>query len=566
MREQVDGHSLDAQTNNIQTYADGQGWKLVKIYTDAGISAKQGSYRPALEELIQAAKTGEFDVVIVDKIDRFYRYLNGLLTALDMLNTWNVSFVSVHEKLDFTTPWGKLMLTVLGMLAEIYIDNLSRETTKGKLQRARDGYWNGNPPFGYCRGLCSNCKNPNGKGYCPDFGKADKSKDNILVPHSIEGLVVTRVFEWYLSGDYSDSKIATKLNSSHHQFADGTLLPLRHRGTPGRSEPGKFSASYVRGILGRIFYTGKVPYYSVDNNGKSRKRKEPQLFDGKHPAIIDEDVFYKVQELRETLAPFPRHRQGTPARVYPLTGVLLCGYCGGRFRGSTFRRGRFYRDANQTEHVVDCEQPLVKAYAIEKQLVDFLHSTMSSKNLMEKLVSVECLLQQSEDRLHRAKILYLAGDIGKDIFDAEKERCEYARDSLHIQNPSAIIASIGEACQQLGGWNELQDIKKKRLVRLVLERAYVQGEAILALQPSFAFAPLLNQDILGCNSGPDGVPIKSNLCHIHSLLSPSRPADPRNQSAFSSTARLLASLKLLYSFHHPYQNIAYFLGYTWRAL
>jgi len=504
MREQVDGHSLAAQSNNIQTYAESQGWKLVKIYTDAGISAKKDSHRPALDELMIAAKAGEFDVMIVDKIDRFYRYLNGLLTALDTLNNWNVSFVSVHEKLDFTTPWGKLTLTVLGMLAEIYIDNLRRETTKGKLQRARDGYWNGNPPFGYCRGLCSKCKNPNGDGYCPEFGKADTSKDDILIFHPVESQVVKRVYEWYLSGDYSDGKIAMKLNSSHHLLPDGRQLPLRHRGAAGRTEPGKFSASYVRGVLGRIFYTGMVPYYGVDNNGRSRKRKKPELFDGKHPAIIDDKTFSEIQALRETLAPIPRHRCGTRSRIYPLTGTLYCGHCGGRFRGSTFKGGRYYRDANQVEHVVDCEQPLVQAYAIEKQVVDFLLSAMSSTKLMDKLTSVECLLQQADDRYQRAKTLYLAGDINKDRYDAEKERCEIARECLPFKEPSAIIASIQETRQQLDGWSELQDIKKKRLVRLVLERAYVQGEAILALQPSFAFAPLLNQDILGCNCGPDG--------------------------------------------------------------
>jgi site-specific DNA recombinase len=505
MREQVDGHSLAAQSENIQAYAEGQGWKLVKVYTDAGISAKKGSRRPALDDLMADAKAGAFDVVIVDKIDRFYRYLNGLLTALDTLNNWYVSFVSVHEKLDFTTPWGKLTLTVLGMLAEIYIDNLRRETTKGKLQRAKDGYWNGNPPFGYCRGLCSECNNPNGEGYCPDFGKADKSKDDILVPHPIENMVVKRVFKWYLSGDYSDSKIATKLNSSHHQLPNGTQLPLRHRGAPGRTEPGKFSASYVRGVLGRIFYTGKVPYYGVDENGKSRKRMKPKLFPGKHQAIIDDKTFYEVQALREALAPIPRHRCGTRTRVYPLTGMLHCSSCGGRFRGSTGNNGnRYYRDANQVEHVVDCEQPLVQAYAIEKQVVDYLLIAMSSKRLKDKLTSVESLLQQADDRLQRAKILYLAGDIDKDRYDAEKERYEIARESLPFREPGAIIASIHNTRQQLDEWNELQDIKKKRLVRLVLERAYVQGEALVAIQPTYAFAPMLNQDVLGCNCGPDG--------------------------------------------------------------
>ncbi|RMH44574.1 MAG: recombinase family protein, partial [Gammaproteobacteria bacterium] len=191
MREQVDGHSLDAQEVNIRQYADSHQWHLVEIYTDAGISAKKGSHRPALERLMADAQAGRFEIVIVDKIDRFYRHLSGLLSALDKLNTWNVSFVSVQEQLDFTTVWGKLTLTVLGILAEIYLDNLRQETRKGKLQRARKGLWNGNIPFGYCRGNCLTCNIPNGKDYCPDFGKTDKTENpDELVFHPVEKVIV----------------------------------------------------------------------------------------------------------------------------------------------------------------------------------------------------------------------------------------------------------------------------------------------------------------------------------------------------------------------------------------
>ncbi len=53
-------------------------------------------------------------------------------SALDRLNGVGVGFVSITENLDFTTPWGKLTLAVLGTLAEIYLDRLSAETSKGK--------------------------------------------------------------------------------------------------------------------------------------------------------------------------------------------------------------------------------------------------------------------------------------------------------------------------------------------------------------------------------------------------------------------------------------------------
>src|SRR5512136_674600 len=190
MREQVDGHSLDAQATHIQNYITAQGWRLVELYTDAGLSAKKGSARPAFDRMLAAARGGEMDVIVVDKIDRFSRHLGTLLVSLEQLNTCNVAFVSVQEHLDLTTPWGKLMLTVLGMLAEIYIDNLRQETRKGKVQRAHKGLWNGSIPFGYCNGLCAKCTDPNGANYCPNFGQANQSDGKHLIIHPIEGMAV----------------------------------------------------------------------------------------------------------------------------------------------------------------------------------------------------------------------------------------------------------------------------------------------------------------------------------------------------------------------------------------
>ena len=196
MREQVDGFSLDAQETNIRQYVQSQDWELVRLYTDAGISAKKDSQRPSLAQLMNDAQAGHFDVVVVDKVDRFYRHLRGLLAALDQLNGLNVSFVSVQERLDFTTIWGKLTLALLGTLAEIYVDNLRQETHKGKLQRARDGLWNGNPPFGYCRGRCSNCAEPNGPGYCPRVGQPDLGDGKHLQLHPLESRVVRQIYDW----------------------------------------------------------------------------------------------------------------------------------------------------------------------------------------------------------------------------------------------------------------------------------------------------------------------------------------------------------------------------------
>jgi len=503
MREQIDGHSLDAQESNIQKYVADQGWTLVQIYTDAGVSAKKGSHRPMFERLMQAAQAGEFDVVVVDKIDRFYRHLVGLLTALDKLNTWNVGFVSVQERLDFTTPWGKLTLTMLGMLAEIYIDNLRQETRKGLRQRARNGYLNGSIPYGYCKGLCQECTDPNGQGYCPRYGHPNQSDGKILIPHPIESEIVKQVYAWYLTGDFSDALIAEKLNGLTYSLANGNAVPVRQKGGPGRSQPGAFTRDSVREMLLRVSYTGKVPYYGTDKqSGKKKKRRNPvALYPGKHPALIAEATFHQVQELRSLLSTQPKNHHAQQHRLYLLTGLLRCGYCGGAMRGSAGSQHKYYRDATQIERTGTCHQPLVRAEQIETQVVNYLKYVFNSidhEQVMEQY-------QQQKDaiavRWERAQQLYLDGDLDREQYDFEKNRSDELEQALLDHTPNAIITLGEEVYQGFAVWNRILPIKKKRLLQLVLEAVYVKEGELVAVQPSIASHPLFSGC---CSSGDDG--------------------------------------------------------------
>jgi site-specific DNA recombinase len=75
MHEQVDGHSLDAQATRIQNYVAAPGGRLAELYTDAGLSAPKSSPRPDFERMLADAREGRFDVIVLDKIDRFSRHL-----------------------------------------------------------------------------------------------------------------------------------------------------------------------------------------------------------------------------------------------------------------------------------------------------------------------------------------------------------------------------------------------------------------------------------------------------------------------------------------------------------
>lgn len=496
-REQLDGHSLDAQETHIKTFVETQGWSLVQIYTDAGISAKKGSRRPALEQLLRDAKDGLFDVVVVDKIDRFYRHLGGLLTTLEQLNSSGVSFASVQEKLDFTTPWGKLMLTVLGMLAEIYLDNLRQETKKGQHQRVRKGLWLGGVPFGYCKGLCADCEDPNGKEYCPHYGEKNLGDGKNLIAHPIESQVVKMVFDWYISGNYSESRITEMLNQTTLQLSDGSEVPVRQKGRKGCSLPGPLGRDVVREMIHRLAYTGKLPYHGLDDAGRHRKRCPPkEVFNGNQPALISQEVFDRAQEVCSLAYRHPMQKKGKVCRMYPLTGILKCGYCGGRMRGESAYDRRVYSDARRIDRTMSCRQKQVGASILEQQVIEFLRDVAEHSNGKEELNVLENQIKAAEERLERARELYLAGEINRLVYDEERSRLETLEKDLRFNTKSATIASIGVIHSGITRWNELSQYEHKRLLRLALDAAWVREKAIVAVQPSIALLSLL--------SGKDG--------------------------------------------------------------
>jgi hypothetical protein len=416
----------------------------------------------------------------------------------------DIAFVSVQERLDFTTVWGKLTLTVLGTLAEIYIDNLRQETRKGKLQRARDGLWNGNISYGYCKGLCSNCKEPNGAGYCPDFGQPDKSDGKHLILHPIDSKVVRLIYDWYLSDLESDGHIALRL-LDHAITEDG--LRARSRGLPGQKAGGPLQKESVRGILTNIFYAGMVPYYGMVQRGLPTTRRVKEAFPGKHPAIITKKEYDRVQEKRRTLGSTPLFHQPTQSRIYPLAGLLRCGYCGRIMRGSSGKDHYYYRDTTHIEKSGNCPQCTVRADAVEDQMIAWLNAALQNRLLDETPLSDDQQPIKIEERYNRVKELYISGQIEKDLYEAEKSKYENTIQTLRENDNTAIIALCKEMRCQLADWQQQAPIEKRRLLQLATEAVFIKGSVLVGVQPTFSLLPLTTMvdRVEVCIGGPDGI-------------------------------------------------------------
>jgi DNA invertase Pin-like site-specific DNA recombinase len=129
------GQDVTLQTRELQQFAEARGWRLVDSYLDLGISGSKDK-RPELDRLMADAHHRKFDVVIVWKFDRFARSVSHLLRALETFNALGISFVSLSEQMDTTTPAGKMVFTVLGAVAELE-RSLIAERVRAGLRNAR---------------------------------------------------------------------------------------------------------------------------------------------------------------------------------------------------------------------------------------------------------------------------------------------------------------------------------------------------------------------------------------------------------------------------------------------
>lgn len=112
------GQDAQLQITNIKEFAAARGYDLVNVYVDEGISGVTEK-RKGLDELLAAASKGKFNVVIVTALDRISRSTKHFLNLFSELKHYNVSVISIRENLDFSSPAGAMVATVLSSVASL---------------------------------------------------------------------------------------------------------------------------------------------------------------------------------------------------------------------------------------------------------------------------------------------------------------------------------------------------------------------------------------------------------------------------------------------------------------
>ena len=133
----LNGHQdPESQLQPLRLHCAAKGYTIVKEYIERGVSGAKEK-RPKLDELMADAEKGrvDFQAVLVWKFDRFARSVKHLLKALETFDALHIGFISLTESIDTSTPYGKMVFTILGAVAELE-RSLIIERTKAGLKRS----------------------------------------------------------------------------------------------------------------------------------------------------------------------------------------------------------------------------------------------------------------------------------------------------------------------------------------------------------------------------------------------------------------------------------------------
>src|SRR5215212_767797 len=288
--EQKTKETIETQDDFLEEYCKLYGHEIARAYKDEAVSGTVPMYeRPVGRELLEDAKAGKFDVVLVYKLDRIGRTLLVVVDAHDRLMESGVALRSATEPIDTATPAGRLIFQMLASFAEFEKETINERTRDGKNRAYRNGAQPGIIPYGY-----------------------DIADDGSFVVVEEEAQVVRPVILNVAQG-------ATL-------FMEAKRLNLEGIPSPGKKYRGRrrrygttWTPMAISRIVGRRAYSGTHVIHS------SAGEIEREV-----PPIVPEDLRLAAAA---RLTDNKRYGGGRPVREYLLSGLIKCESCGWNYSG-----------------------------------------------------------------------------------------------------------------------------------------------------------------------------------------------------------------------------------------
>ena len=360
---QGESNSIVNQKRYLEEYAQAQGFKNIRHFTDDGYSGTNFKL-PGFQEMIAAIEAGEIDVVCVKDLSRFGRdYLKvGFYTEI-MFPEKGVRFIAINNSVDSANPTENDFTPFLNIMNEWYAKDTSNKIRAIFRSRMQDGKrCSGAIPYGYRR---------------------DPEDKNHLLIDEEAAKVVRRIYQMVIDGMGSQA-IANQLTADNVLIPSAYLEQSEHGESRNHSyhDPCRWNCTAVSYILDKQEYMGHtVLGKTICENFKTKKRRKARpdeliIFENTHEPIIDAETWHLVQKLRRRT----RRKLANGSYSHRLSGLVYCADCGKRLSysspqsqhrpdGKTYDADSSFRCPTYKSMYGECTMHYIKSSTLDK-LVD----------------------------------------------------------------------------------------------------------------------------------------------------------------------------------------------------
>lgn len=423
--EQVSRETVQNQVEFAQKYCSLHELEIMETYTDLGVSGTIAlEKREGGARLLQDAKEGKFTQVLVVRLDRFARSLLELLVGIKQLELYGISVRSMKEPYDTSTASGKLMVSLLGTIAEWERALILERTMAGRTRNAKLGKWGGGPT---------------------SYGlRVDEN--GFLDIEEGEADIVQKIF------NLSDEGIGIM----------GILNILNEEGIPtpnATRRPSLISKGWgistIQSILHNRIYIGESVW--------RKEMDEDEQICYSVPAIISVEQFERVGQALSSRRCMSR---GNAKNIYHLSGFLIC-QCGKHFVGAGDSNGRRrYRCSSWSTPEGKCPAKIIQADEVEKYAEErMLHLLNHPRGLLDQIETLlkneinqtlpieqerarlEVLINQQEKRRQAVIDLFIDGDINREerkerLGDIDQEIAELNIRLSSVSSQEALLKQL----------------------------------------------------------------------------------------------------------------------------
>ena len=397
---QGESNSIVNQKRYLEEYAQAQGFKNIRHFTDDGYSGTNFK-RPGFQKMIAAIEAGEIDVVCVKDLSRFGRdYLKvGFYTEI-MFPEKGVRFIAINNSVDSANPMENDFTPFLNIMNEWYAKDTSNKIRAIFRSRMQDGKrCSGAIPYGYRR---------------------DPEDKNHLLIDEEAAKVVRRIYQMVIDGMGSQA-IANQLTADNVLIPSAYLEQSEHGESRNHSyhDPCRWNCTAVSYILDKQEYMGHtVLGKTICENFKTKKRRKARpdeliIFENTHEPIIDAETWHLVQKLRRRT----RRKLANGSYSHRLSGLVYCADCGKRLSysspqsqhrpdGKTYDADSSFRCPTYKSMYGECTMHYIKSSTLDK-LVDeavrkiaryVLRNEQAFLEQVRELTSADQKQTQSEDK------------------------------------------------------------------------------------------------------------------------------------------------------------------------